>query len=62
MKAAVRFYSRSGNTKLVADAIAGALGISAVSVDAPEAELKENRDSMVEYLEFARAYRQAGEG
>ncbi len=41
MKAAVRFYSRSGNTKLVADAIAGALGISAVSVDAPEAELKE---------------------
>lgn len=29
---------------------------------ASEAELKENRDSMVEYLEFARAYRQAGEG
>ena len=44
MKAAVRFYSRSGNTKLVADAIAGALGISAVSVDAPEAELKEKAD------------------
>ncbi len=44
MKAAVRFYSRSGNTKLVADAIAEALGISAVSVDAPEAELKEKAD------------------
>ena len=34
------------NTKLVADAIAGALGISAVSVDAPEAELKEKADAL----------------
>lgn len=44
MTAAVRYYSRSGNTKLVADAIAEALGISAVSVDKPEARLDEKVD------------------
>ena len=44
MKAAVRYYSRSGNTKLLAEAIANTLGVAAVSVDAPEAELKEKTE------------------
>ncbi len=44
MSAAVRYYSRSGNTKLVADAIAEALGTKAVSVDQPDAELAEKTD------------------
>lgn len=39
MTTAVRYYSRSGNTKLVADAIAKALDTTAVSVDAPDAGL-----------------------
>lgn len=33
MKAAVRYYSRSGNTKAVAEAIAKAVNTTAVSVD-----------------------------
>ena len=33
MKAAVRYYSRSGNTKALADAIAAAAGTEAISVD-----------------------------
>ncbi len=41
MKAAVRYYSRSGNTRLVAEAIAKAAGVEAVSVDAAEAALCE---------------------
>ena len=44
MKTAVRYYSRSGNTKVVADAMAEALGVEAVSVDKPEAKLKEKAD------------------
>lgn len=44
MTAAVRYYSRSGNTKLVADAIAKELGVTAVSVDRPEASLNEKTD------------------
>lgn len=44
MSTAVRYYSRSGNTKLVAEAIAKALGVSAVSVDRPEAALNEKAD------------------
>lgn len=44
MATAVRYYSRSGNTKLVADAIAGALGEKAVSVDRPEAKITEQTD------------------
>lgn len=35
MKAAVRYYSRSGNTKALADAIAAAAGAEAISVDRP---------------------------
>ncbi len=38
---AVRYYSRSGNTKLVADAMAKAIGVEAVSVDDPSAKLQE---------------------
>lgn len=44
MSTAVRYYSRSGNTKLVADAIAAALGVKAVSVDRPEAAVTEKVD------------------
>lgn len=39
MKAAVRYYSRSGHTKAIAEAIAAELGVEAVSVDSPEAAL-----------------------
>lgn len=44
MKAAVRYYSRSGNTKVVAEAIADALHVPAVSVDSADAPLKEKTD------------------
>lgn len=44
MSAAVRYYSRSGNTKAVAEAIAKAAGVEAVSVDAKEAKLSEPAD------------------
>lgn len=43
-KVAVRYYSRSGNTKALADAIAKAAGVSAVSVDQPNAVLSEPVD------------------
>ncbi|MCI6755947.1 MAG: flavodoxin [Lachnospiraceae bacterium] len=41
---AVRYYSRSGNTKLAAEAIARAAGTDAVSVDAPSAPITEPVD------------------
>lgn len=44
MKCAVRYYSRSGNARLLAEAIADELGIEAVSVDAPEAKLSGHTD------------------
>ena len=44
MNIAVRYYSRSGNTKKVADYIAEATGVNAVSVDAKEAALTEKAD------------------
>ena len=44
MKIAVRYYSRSGNTKAVAEAIAKAAGVEAVSVDAKDAALAEPAD------------------
>ncbi len=44
MRIAVRYYSRSGNTKAVADAIAKEAGVTAVSVDRKEAEIKEPVD------------------
>ena len=39
MKAAVRYYSRTGNTKAAAMAIARAAGVQAVSVDSADAPL-----------------------
>lgn len=43
-KTAVRYYSRTGNTKKVAESIAEAAGTTAVSTDAPDAELHEPVD------------------
>ena len=44
MTAAVRYYSRSGNTKKIAEALAAGAGVQAVSVDAPGAALSEKVD------------------
>lgn len=44
MNIAVRYYSRSGNTRAVAEAIAKAAGVNAVSVDQPDAGLTEPAD------------------
>lgn len=44
MKCAVRYYSRSGNTRLLAEAIADELGVPAVSVDSPDAKLTGRTD------------------
>lgn len=44
MKCAVRYCSRSGNTRFLAEAIAEELGVPAVSVDAPEAKLSGHID------------------
>ena len=44
MSAAVRYYSRSGNTKAVAEAIAEAAGVSAISVDTAESAIREPVD------------------
>ena len=44
MRAAVRYYSRAGNTKAVAEAIAEAAGVSAISVDASDAAITEPVD------------------
>jgi len=44
MKIAVRYYSRSGNTKALALAIAEAAGVQAVSVDSPQAGITDPVD------------------
>ncbi len=44
MNVQVRYYSRSGNTKAVAEAIAKAAGVSAVSVDQASAAISEPVD------------------
>ncbi len=44
MSAAVRYYSRSGKTKAVAEAIASAAGVPAVSVDSADSAIKEPVD------------------
>ena len=44
MKTAVRYFSRSGNTKAVAEAIAQAAEVQAISVDAQEAVITEPVD------------------
>jgi len=43
-KAAVRYFSRSGNTEVLARAIADAAGVSAVSVDSSDAALSGPQD------------------
>ncbi len=44
MSVAVRYFSRSGNTRKVAEYIAEAVGVNAVSVDAADAALTEKAD------------------
>jgi len=44
MKCAVRYYSRSGNTRLLAEAIADELGVPAVSVDSSDATISGHID------------------
>ena len=44
MSTAVRYFSRSGNTKLVADAIANGANVHAISVDKANAGLKSRVD------------------
>ena len=44
MNIAVRYYSKSGNTRAVAEAVAEAVGVKAVSVDTAEADIKEPVD------------------
>lgn len=46
MSVAVRYYSRSGKTKKVAEVIAKALGTKAVSVDSAEAKLDKHVDML----------------
>lgn len=47
MKVAVRYYSRSGNTRTIANAMAEALGVKALSVDDPEAAIDEDVDLLL---------------
>ena len=44
MNIKVRYYSRSGNTKSLAEAIAKGANVTAISVDANNSEIKENTD------------------
>jgi len=44
MNIEVRYYSRSGNTKAVAEAIAAAADVKAISVDDEDAAIKETAD------------------
>ncbi len=44
MNAAVRYFSRTGNTRKVAEYMAEAVGVNAVSVDAADAALTEKVD------------------
>ena len=44
MNIAVRYYSKSGNTKAVAEAIAGAVGVKAIAVDTAQSDIKEPVD------------------
>lgn len=46
MKCAVRYYSRSGNTRLLAEAIADELGVEAVSADSSDATISGHIDAL----------------
>ncbi len=43
---AVRYYSRSGNTKVLAEAIAEELGVEAISTDAASATITDTVDTL----------------
>lgn len=47
MKVAVRYYSRSGHTKTIAEAMAEALGVEALSIDDPRAAISEDVDLLL---------------
>ena len=44
MSVSVRYYSRSGNTKMLAEAIAKSACVKAISVDSDEAKISEKVD------------------
>ena len=44
MNIEVRYYSRSGNTKLLAESIAKSLNVNAISVDAENSDIKDVTD------------------
>ena len=44
MNIKVRYFSRSGNTKLLADAIAKGLNVEAISVDSTDSQITDNTD------------------
>ena len=44
MKVQVRYYSRSGNTKLLAEAIAKGVGTKAISIDDKDSTIKDKTD------------------
>ena len=44
MKVAIRYQSRSGNVRAMAEAIARGTGVDAVSIDSPKAKIKEPVD------------------
>ena len=47
MSVAVRFFSRSGNTRAIAESIAEAAKVKAISADAAGAEIKEPVDTLI---------------
>ena len=59
MKAAVRYYTKTGNTKRICDAIAEAIGVEANSVDVPleeETEVLFLREPTAECRSFAASW------
>ena len=44
MNIKVRYYSRSGNTKLLAESIAKGLNVEAISVDSNNSQITDNTD------------------
>ena len=45
MKIEVRYYSRSGNTKALGEAIARGVGVNAISIDDEKSNIVDNIDS-----------------
>ena len=50
MKVQVRYYSRTGNTKLLAETIAKAANTEAISVDRENANIKEEAEQKVKEM------------